>query len=481
MRNLILFAIPLLLLASCGNNQQKSGKAETVQQTGKFQPADMREQMIYSRAIEAANWGMAAVNLDLMYQEAKKIGGDYNQIVIWPGLCEWKNQTLTPNPDVIYIIPFFNTKDVGPIVLEIPSNADGTIVGSIMDRWQMAIEDVGPGGVDKGKGGKYLFLPPGYKDKIPAGYIPMQSDTYTGYSLIRVNMKTADKAGAEDAVAYGKRIQLYPLSETGKSPQTKWVDASGKEFNSIIPYDVRFYESLDRVVQGDIWLTKDQAMIDPLKYIGIEKGKPFNPDARTKEILNQAIADAKIWFEARYEAIFKIPYYEGTNWTFPVTQEFGTDIREGFIDPNSYPLDMRGLVYTFAFFSARHIGETQYYLMAIKDKEGQTLKGSNTYRLNVPANVPVHQYWSVTVYNRVTHTLLRNLDRYSRSSQSTGIQKNADGSIDIYFGPKVPEGKEANWVPTDPNGEFELMTRFYGVDKSFFTKSWKMTDVEMVK
>jgi len=480
----ILFAFITVLLIAC--NQDKDSSTNAVKPTNDstgttFSPADMREQMIYSRAIEAANWGMSAVNFDLMVQATKKAGGDYNQITIWPGLLDWKSQTITPNPDVIYVMPFVNTKDAGPMVLEIPPADSGTVVGSIMDRWQMAIDDVGPAGLDKGKGGKYLILPPGYKEKIPEGYIPMHSGTYLGYALLRVVLNSGDEKGIADAVAYGKRIQLYPLSQASKPPKTKWVDVSGEEYNSLIPYDLNFYESLNRVVQDDIWLTKDQAMIDPLKYIGIEKGKPFNPDSRTKKILTAAIADAKKWFRSRFEDSFKNPFYEGTQWVFPVTEEFGTNVKSNFSDPNSYPTDMRGLLYTFIFFSAKHAGEGQWYLMARVDKDKQVLNGSKNYRLNVPVNVPVNQYWSITVYDAANHAFIRNFERFNRSSQSPGIQKNADGSVDIYFGPKAPEGKEANWIPTNPDGEFELMARFYGPDESFFTKAWKLNDVEEVK
>src|SRR5215469_14693981 len=142
-----------------------------------YNSANLAERAIQRRAIEAAIWGMPAVNYHLMFQEmVNKVKGGFNQVLYWSRLLDWKNQTLTPNPDVIYLMPFFNTKDVGPVVLEIPPADSGVFNGSIMNNWQAAIEDVGPGGVDKGKGGKYLFLPPGYdKSKIPAGYIPMQS------------------------------------------------------------------------------------------------------------------------------------------------------------------------------------------------------------------------------------------------------------------------------------------------------------------
>jgi len=184
MKKVILFFLSVLLLAACTQNHQQSYTADSTTQTNTpatttFKPANIKEQMIYQRAVEAAIWGMPAVNYQLMYDALAKINGSYNQIVIWPKLLDWKNQTLTPNPDVIYLMPFFNTKDMGPMVLEIPPADSGVFNGSIMTFWQNAIEDVGPGGLDKGKGGKYLFLPPGYNSaKIPAGYIPMQSDTF---------------------------------------------------------------------------------------------------------------------------------------------------------------------------------------------------------------------------------------------------------------------------------------------------------------
>lgn len=166
------------------------------------------------------------MNFDRMYQAMvhdAKAGEGSNKIVYWSRLFDWKNQTLTPNPDSIYLMAFFNTKDVGPVVLEIPPADGGSITGSIDDCRQTAIEDVGPAGLDKGKGGKYLILPPGYKDKPPAGYIPLQAYNYEGYALLRSILKSNSEADVAKAVAYGKRIKLYsfergfPSSDTAQS------------------------------------------------------------------------------------------------------------------------------------------------------------------------------------------------------------------------------------------------------------------------
>ena len=173
---------------------------------------ELARRSVERRAIEAVIWGMPAVNYDLMYQAAVRAGAGFNQVIYWSRLPDWKIQTLTPNPDAIYLTPFIDTKDVGPVVLEIPPANEGSITGTVMDLWQCPLEDVGPAGVDKGKGGKYVILPPGYKRKVPAGYITLRSDTYQGYALLRSIPKSGSAPDVAKAVAYGKRVKLYPLS-----------------------------------------------------------------------------------------------------------------------------------------------------------------------------------------------------------------------------------------------------------------------------
>ncbi len=441
---------------------------------------DLASRMIERRAVETVIWGMPAVNYNLMYQEmVRKVGGGFNQVLYWSRLLDWRNQTLTPNPDVIYLIPFFNTKDVGPVVLEIPPADDGVFNGSIMNYWQAAIEDVGPGGVDKGKGGKYLILPPGYdRSTVPDGYIVMPSDTYRGYALLRSVLRSGSSADVAKALAYAKRIKVYPLSQAASPPPTEFLDAAGVLFDSTIPYDLRFFESLNEMVQAEPWLERDKAMIDQLKTIGIERGKPFRPDEKTKQILDDAIKETKAWFEARYDTL--PPFYEGEHWFFPSTEEMIHNVMGDWRIPNSYPVDARGTAYTLAFFSAKHLGESQYYLLTGHDKHGEPLDGRNSYRLTVPANAPVTQYWSMTVYDRDTHAFIREAKWVGRSSQTPNLQRNADGSIDIFFGPTPPASEESNWVPTEPSGRFEVLARFYGPEKPLFEKTWKLPDIEKV-
>lgn len=443
-----------------------------------FSAEDLSRRTIERRAVKAVIWGMPAVNAELMFQAMVQAKGNFNQVIYWSRLLTWKNQTLTPNPDTIYLFPFFNTKDVGPVVLEIPPADEGSITGSIDDAWQVALEDVGPAGVDKGKGGKFLILPPGYKDKAPDDCIALASNTYTGFVILRSNLKSGSDTDIAKAVAYGKRIKLYPLSQAGNPPATVFVDAIDVVFDATIPYDLRFFQTLDRFVQREPWLERDKAMIDPLKTIGIEKGKRFNPDAGTQKILNDAVREAHAWLDVQYEGVFSTPFNAGSHWALPASPAVIEGMQTDFAKPDAYPVEGRGVTYSMAYFSAKHLGEGQFYLMTIVDKDGHPLKGGDTYRLTVPANAPVRLYWSATAYDRATHALIRNQQWSSRSSQSPGLQKNADGSVDIYFGPRAPAGKESNWVPTSADGKFEVLFRLYGPEKPLFDKTWVLPDIE---
>jgi hypothetical protein len=183
---------------------------------------------------------------------------------------------------------------------------------------------------------------------------------------------------------------------------------------------------------------------------------------------------------ARYEASLA-PYYEDGHWARPGSRELFEGQATFFAKPDVYPVDVRGVTFSYAYFTPKHVGAGSSYLLTIADKAGALIDGGTTYRLTVPANVPVAQYWSATVYDRATHAPIRNARWPSRSSQTPGLQKNADGSVDIYFGPEPPAGKEPNWVPTTDDGGFEVLFRFYGPLKPLFEKTWRLPDIEVLK
>jgi hypothetical protein len=440
---------------------------------------DLARRMIERRAVEAVIWGIPAVNADLMRQEMlTKTQGKVGQVIYWGRPLDWHNQTLTPNPDALYFMVFFSTKD-GPIVLNLPpGNANGSFNGNIVTMWQMPLEDAGLLGIDKGAGGKFLVLPPGYAGAKPAGYVPLQSDTYSGYMLFRSNLRSHGDADVQAAIAYGKRMKVYSLTQADNPPATVFTDVKDIDFDSTIRYDASFFEHLDRIVQEEPWIDRDRVMIDSLKSLGIEKGKPFKPDDAMKVTMASAAKEGGAWLEAKYDAGLP-PFFSSTSrWTYPAPPEVIKSYADGFADMNSYPLDGRGLGYSYAYIGIKRLGAGQFYAISIRDRDGDPFDGGRTYRLNVPADAPVDQYWSVTAYDRQTHALIKNVARASRSSQIADLQKNADGSVDIWLGPTAPAGKEANWLPTDPARQFELMARFYAPKKEFFEKKWVLPDVE---
>jgi hypothetical protein len=440
---------------------------------------ELARRTIERRAVEAVIWGMPAVNYERMLQAAIDNGAKPNQVVYWSRPVNWKNQTLTPNPDTIYFNPFYDTTK-GPMVVEIPpASADHVIVGSFDVAWQNALADVGPAGEDKGKGAKYLITPPGYKENVPVGYIVLPSETYRGFVILRSNFKSRSDADIKAAVEHGKRVKVYPLG--GNPESTVFVDVYNKPFDATIPYDASFFTLLDRFVQAEPWLMRDKVMIDILRTIGIEKGKPFKPDAKTKSILDQAAREAHEVIALKYENGFAPPFFAGTHWAVPIPADTRDGLSSGFADPNTYGVDGRAVMYHMAYFSPKHFGAGQFYLLNICDRDGKPLDGNKTYRLTVPPNAPIEQYWSATAYDRQTHALIVAMSRPSLASNDTVVQKNPDGSVDIYFGPKAPAGKESNWVPTDAKHQFELLFRLYGPKKELFESTWKLPDVEEVK
>lgn len=474
----------IVLLTSCTQDQQSANITSANYADSSaipFKAAGIKQQMIYNRAIEAAIWGMPAVNYDLMLQEMlKKTSAKQNEIVYWSRPADWNNQTLTPNPDAIYFMIFFNTKDVGSMVIEVPPAEGGLSFAANIDNvFQMPLEDAGPYGADKGLGGKYLILPPGYQQKPPAGYIVLHADTYEGYGLFRSNLLSHNDLEINKAVTYGKRLKVYPLSKAQNPGETKYTDAYGIMYDATIPYDIRFFKSLDRIVQSQPWLTRDKVMIDHLKTIGIEKGKPFVPDSGTVDILNAAAKGVEMYINEMYEAGFP-PLNPDAHWAVPAMPDLVKAGSSGYTETDIYPVDARALTYAIGYIGIKRLGTAQIYLISGKDNDGKPLNGADTYQLHVPANVPTNQYWSATVYDRKTHALIKNLARASCASNDTAVQKNADGSVDVYFGPQSPSGKESNWVPTDANGQFEVLFRMYGPEKALFEKTWKLGDIKKV-
>ncbi|TLF93533.1 DUF1254 domain-containing protein [Nocardia cyriacigeorgica] len=438
---------------------------------------NLLERAISRRAVEAALWGVPAVNFEMMLQALQRdMGGAPNQIVYWSRLLDWKNQTLTPNPDAVYLMAFFDTSD-GPVVLEIPPAVGGSITGSVDSAWQTAVADVGIAGIDAGKGARYLLLPPGFDERVPDGFEVLRPETFSGFALLRSNLGGSSDSDLTAAVNYGLQVRLYPLS-AGPDSETIFLDASDIVFDALLPDGIDFFTALNRRIQAEPWLTRDKAMIDRLATFGMVKGSPFEPDEATAKLLTDAAAEARAWLDQQYTELFTTGFAPGARWVLPAKPALVKAMTAGFTDPDTYPTDARSVTYSFAFFSAKTLGTGQFYLMTIADSDGRDFDGSQHYRLRVPPQVPVTLYWSVTAYDRATHALIRDMPWASRSSNTPDLQVGDDGSVELFFGPTPPAAGESNWIPTPEGRRFEALFRFYGPTPQLYDHTWTLPDIE---
>lgn len=444
-----------------------------------FSADEIAARAVERRAVEAMIWGMPAANYDLMRQEMlDATTAEPNQVIYWGRPLDWMNQTLTPNPDTMYFMVFFDTHD-GPVVFDIPAAEGGSLNANFVTAWQKPLEDAGLLGSDKGAGERIAILPPGFTGTLPEGIKPVESDTYGGFALLRVALKSHAPEDVATALAYGRKIAVHPLSEAADPPETIFTDMQDVLFDSTIRYDATFFEHLNRVVQEEPWLDRDRAMIDSLATLGIVQGQPFKPDAATRTAFAAAAVEAHAYLDDMLERGWGV-FFDGTNWRSAAPPPVVKAAADGFMTPDSYPIDQRGMAYSYAFVGIKNLGAGQFYLITLADKDGNRFDGAEAYRLHVPPKVPVEQYWSATAYDRQTHALIRNMERASRASNASELQKNADGSVDIFFGPEAPAGQESNWVPTDPLRDFEVMFRLYAPTKALFDKTWTLPDIEKV-
>ena len=447
------------------------------QETSPLTGDELVERRVHRRAVEAAIWGMPAVNFELMRTVMSP--DRPNQFVYWSRLLDWHNQTLTPNPDLIYYMAFMDTRD-GPVVVDIPAgHEDQALNGTLCSVFQTPLVDIGKLGFDEGKGGKFVILPPGHTEQVPGGFIALPCDTYGSYTLIRSVLTERTQEALDRGLEICHRIRIYPLSQAGSPPENDRVDLSEQLVDTLIPYDIRFFHALDRVVQAEPWLPRDRAFAEMLATIGIERGKPFEPDEQRTAILESALREAHALLRHSYQNE-QPPWVDGSQWFFPVTADFAAAQATNYADGQVHPYTNRGVIYHMAFIGIKHVGTAQFYLVSLRDSDGDLFDSTRHYRLRVPPGVPVDQFWSVVVYDGDTHGLIRDNDTYSVTSQTPGLRVNEDGSVDVHFAPEPVPGWESNTVPTQSSTGFELMFRFYGVRPEVMSKEWSLPNAELV-
>jgi hypothetical protein len=434
-------------------------------------PTDATVQKLYDerdfqRACQAYLWALPAVAFTAWQRGITEgLGARDGQIVAILSY-EARRGILTANATTPYYLGFADLS-VGPLVLEMPARG---VQGAINDSWQNAIP-----GTDAP--GRYLVLAP--TQKLP--------DNVTGYAVRRsptvniflgVRLTDADPDSAKTALA---QLKMYPYTQRERPPQMEILDAGTKAWSGLPPRGMEYWERLDDVIQHEPVEPRDIFFHAMLRPLGLEKGKPFKPDARQTKILTDAalVGEAMAKANSADRRFADGRYRSDAHWDFP--------LRLDADDPDAFwnLLDERAswfyeAVGAGAAMAPKRPGPSSAYLSAYKDTAGQWLDGGTLYRLRVPAAPPIKLFWSVTVYDVDTRALIRNEQKIADRSSRMDLRKNEDGSVYIYCGPKAPAGFERNWIPTVAGRNWFAYFRFYQPTEAYFDRSWPLADFEQV-
>ncbi len=430
----------------------------------------------FQRAVQAYLLALAPVNMAGLREGLLTVGPANTTIPTFEANMNARSIFLTANATTPYTWIWINLRN-GPLVAELPPMT----LGMIDDFWFRYVTDIGILGPDKGKGGKYLLLPPGYQGEVPEGYFVVNVPTFESILVWR-NMPM--EGGLEAAI---KRLhdntRIYPLSEAANPRANAFVNVSNRDFCTVAPADYRFWELLNDIVQNEPVESCDPVTLGFFASIGIEKGKPFAPDERMKKILHEAAAvgDATaraITYRSRIPEAF---YYPNSTWR----QWLGGYKFES--QPGVSYLDAAAFFYFYATgvtpaMEVKMVGQGSQYAVGIVDSKGQGLDGGKNYRLHVEPNVPVKDFWSAIVYDNQTRSMLQTDQDFPQvSSLDKGLVANADGSVDVYFGPTPPAGMENNWIQTVPGKGWNMLFRLYGPLEPWFDKTWRLGEIKPLK
>ena len=430
-----------------------------------------------SRAVHVFLNNLGAASIHGLGRGNTQLGADTSsKIPITEQLMDSKSLFLTANTSTLYAFPFLDLKADGPTVIELPSG----MLGALDDAWFRYVGDFGPAGQDKGAGGKYLVLPPDHTGDTPDGYFVLQSPTYRNWIFLRGNTSN----GLKEAVDHIKStLRVYPLASTDDPRSTEFINLSGQHYNTIAGNDMSFFDDLDAVVQYEPIEAIDPETRGLIASVGIVKGQPFAPDDRMKKILAEAVAIGN----AAARAIVWNPRQKGAKmypdgdsaWNIAFTD------RDVFFEADgARNLDARTMFY-YAYtadtpaMATPHVGQGSDYGIAYRDSDKRPLDGSKTYELHLPTDVPVADFWAVTLYDAQTRSMLQTDQQFpTLGSQSDGFVRNDDGSYDLCFGPHAPAGKESNWLQTIPGKSWFCILRMYGPLQPWLDQKWRPSEIE---
>lgn len=430
-----------------------------------------------SRGAEAFLSGIPAASIYGLLEGFKEAGLQPGDLGIFEELADARSLLLTANSTTMYAMMEINVKD-GPMVVEVPP----AVLGPVDDAYFCWVTDIGLTGPDQGRGGKYLFVHRDYKGALPDGYFVARSSSYRNLCFFRAFVKGDDLAGTASALK--ATFRMYPLAKAATPPKQRFVNCSGKQFNTVHANNFRFYEELNAVIQYEPADAFNPELIGLFASIGIKKGQPFNPDARMKIILTEAVAVGNataraISFAPRKKSVF---FYPDRKWNSPFA-----GMSSDFLNNGERVLDDRIFFHYVATgitpaMAAPKVGTGSAYAFTARDADDNYLDGGKTYKVTLPYPIPVNTFWSLMVYSGQHRSMLETDQKLAGlDSNNPSVRPNADGSYTMWFGPKAPQGHEGNWIQTMPDKSFNVILRLYGPLQPWFDKTWKPGDFELVR
>ncbi|WP_264875601.1 DUF1254 domain-containing protein [Vibrio agarivorans] len=439
------------------------------------QAAAIEEARYKRRAMEAGTWFMPQIMYYSMEQGAfETFGGDELTIYYYSKPMNWQARMVTGNNNSPYVHTYHDLSKTGPVVVEIPAATEtNAFFGTFLDSWHKPIVDVGPGGEDRGLGGKYLVVPAGYEGDTE-GYIVVEQETNKGYISIRsLTDSTSDEDMAKH-VDYVQSMKMYPLG--AQDTTTQFIDLWGKTYEATIPFDLRFWTAADYMVQNEVIKQDEKAFYGMMKSLGIEKGKRFNPSEKQVDMLIEA---AK---ELHQEMMHDVAYFapklwpETSNWTIPVPMEMMTT-NATYVSENWNDYQSRGATFYFYFAPPASLAESKSttYIKGALDSDGVKLNGGSDYQIVIPADVPAKRFWSMLTYATKDGAYIENADPIGIASNESQVVINSDGTTTLTWSSHC-EGK-VNCMPVIEGEEFFTLFRLYGPEAAFFDKSFALPDI----
>jgi hypothetical protein len=444
----------------------------------------LRDELFYQRAIHVYMTMQPALNvIGLRDGSEKAFGSGYNVLPIWKDRMDSRAWVPTPNADVIYSMSYLDLKKTGPLVVAAPPG----VIGMFTDFFQRTITDVGAIGPDRARGGLYLLLPPGYQGHVPNGYFTFTSSTNNVFLFFRTVMaKGKDGPDPAPAVALAEKTRIYPLWEEEKNIKPMvFPNGSGRRINMMYPTDSTYYDKLKKFVDYEPIKAITPELRGVLASIGIVKGKPFNPTSEQRKLLDKAVVTAPKMILAMARdgrADKRNLYYKDRQYERAWSGATAEYMQESYLD-----VDQRARFFQYAYSSApamvmRTINAGSKYPVTARDANGEFLNGSHNYKLRLPAGIPAKLFWAVTLYNVTDGTMPETPQLIPSKNGFENTVINKDGSIDLYFGLKKPEGvAETNWIQTVKDRNFMTVIRLYGTGIEFFDQTWKPDDVVKLK